>query len=70
MMIISLGKNTHNLLYCGYTRTKVMDSLYFLLESAQLSQIEAYFRTVVCASRSCTSNDNLLSVSERKAKVL
>ena len=56
-----LGKNTHNLMYCGYTKTKVMDSLYILFDGAQLSVIYI----VTCASRSCTTNGNPLSVSER-----
>ena len=47
MMVNSLGKNTHNLLCRGCTRTKVMDSLYFLFWKCS---IEAYFSVVVCAS--------------------
>ncbi len=54
MMVISLGKNSHNLLYCGCTRTKAMDSLYFLFESVQLRLVSV----VAWASRSCTTNGN------------
>ena len=34
-----LGKNTHNLVYCGCTRTKVINSLFFLFYSTQLRHI-------------------------------
>ena len=59
-------KNTHKLLYCGCTRTNVIYSLCFLFESAQLRLVYI----VACASRSCNTDGNPLSVPERKDEII
>ena len=63
LVFVSFRK-THNLLYCGYTRTKIV----FLCLSCfiVLNQGLYYVVVCVCASHSCTTYGNPLSVSDRE----
>jgi hypothetical protein len=61
LVFVSFRK-THNLLYCGYTRTKIV----FLCLSCFIVLNQGLYYVVVCASHSCTTYGNPLSVSDRE----